>query len=65
MYEEFWSYKKRVGILDIEQRHSMPVTQYTKFLEEGKTDAPTMTPDKVVLILNQLAKESLVIAQEM
>ena len=65
MYKEFWSYKKRMGILDIEQRHSMPVTQYAKFLEEGKTDAPTMTPDKVVMILNQLAKESLVIAQEM
>jgi len=65
MYEEFWPYKERMGIQDIEQRHSMPVTQYAQFLEAGKTDAPTMTPDKVVLLLNQLAKESLVIAQEM
>jgi len=65
MYEEFWPYKERMGVNDIEQRHSMPVTQYAQFLEDGKTDAPTMTPDKVVLLLNKLAKESLVIAQEM
>ena len=65
MFKEFWPFKERMGIKDLEQRHSMPVSQYATFLEEGGGDAPTMTPDKVVLLLNKLAKESLAVAREM
>lgn len=65
MFKEFWPFKERMGIKNLEQRHSMPVSQYAAFLEEGGKDAPCMTPDKVVLLFNTLAKESLRIAREM
>ncbi len=64
MYEEFDDYKVRMGIPDLEQRHCMPVSQYAKLLEEGSPADQSLVPDKVIALLNELAKESLEIANQ-
>ncbi|GAI37059.1 unnamed protein product, partial [marine sediment metagenome] len=65
MYKIFESFKKRMGVEDLQQRHCMPVSQYAQYLEAGKEVTSTMTPDKVVRLLNKLATESLMLAREM
>jgi len=64
MYPEFAPYAERMGIENLAQRHCTPVTQYAKLLASGEP-APTMTPYKLVTLLNTMAKESLALAQEM
>jgi len=64
MYEEFYDYKVRMGVPDLEQRHSIPVNQYAKLLEEGRPANMALAPDKVITLLNSLAKESLEIANQ-
>lgn len=65
MYDAFASFKKRMGVDNLEQRHCMPVSQYAAGLESGKTTFATMTPDNVVLLLHKLATESLALAESM
>jgi len=64
MFKEFGPYKKRLGVKDLEQRKCMPVTQYAGYLQQGKEVQAVMTPDKVCRLLNDLAKESLTLAEE-
>ncbi len=64
MYKEFDDYKVRMGIPNLEQRHCMPVSQYTKMLEEGSPANKALVPDKVIALLNELAKESHAIANK-
>ncbi len=64
MYKEFSDYKVRMGIPDLEQRHCMPVSQYAILLEEVSPADQALVPDKVIALLNELAKESLEIANQ-
>ena len=64
MFKEFGPYKKRLGVKNLEQRKCMPVTQYAQYLQQGKKVKAVMTPDNVCALLNDLAKESLVLAEK-
>ncbi|MCU0779081.1 MAG: hypothetical protein MUF86_15640 [Akkermansiaceae bacterium] len=65
IYDAFTLFQARMGVADLAQRHVMPVSQYAKLLEQGGDTGATMTPDKAVRLLHQLAKESLAIAEAM
>ncbi len=63
MYAEFYPYKERMQVQDLEQRHCMPVTQYAGYLEKGEPVDSSLTPDKVIRLLHDLAIESLALAE--
>ncbi len=63
MYKEMATYKQRVGVADLEQRHCMPVTQYAQYLERGEEVDSAMTPERAARLLNKLAVESVELAR--
>jgi len=63
MYKEFYPYKERMQVKDLEQRTCMPVTQYAGYLEKGEPVDGSLTPDKVIRLLHDLAVESLDLAE--
>ena len=64
MYKEFYPYKERMQVKDLESRHCMPVTQYAGYLEKGEPVDGCLTPDKVIRLLHDLALESLELAEK-
>jgi hypothetical protein len=65
MYDAFQPFQERMGVENLAQRHCMPVSQYAGYLERGIEVKATMTPDRVVYLLNKLAHESLLLAEQM
>lgn len=51
-------------VKDLAQRKCMPVSQYAEYLVKNEIVESTMTPDKVIRLLHELACEALVLAEK-
>ena len=64
MFKEFYPYKERMQVDDLEQRKCMPVSQYAEYLVKGEVVDACLTPDKVIRLLHDLACESVALAEK-
>jgi hypothetical protein len=62
-YPEFERYKKRMRQATLEHRIPIPVAEYAARLEEGRIVTEAITPDKLMVLLVELADASVAVAK--